>query len=169
VTSERGRGTSFRIEVTIEEASVVAPPERARTPRAFRLRPGHAAVRVLIADDSEDNRELLRQLLAAAGFETRTAVDGTEALGMIFDWRPALVLLDLRMPRVGGLEVMRRVRAHPETALAATPMIAITANAFSEDQREVAAAGGDDFMRKPFREEELFTKVARFTGAEYAV
>jgi two-component system sensor histidine kinase/response regulator len=168
VTSERGRGTTFRLEVTMEEASVVATADRRESPRTFALPPGHPTVRVLIGDDTEDNRELLRQLLDAAGFETRAACDGEETLAMIIEWRPHLALLDLRMPRLDGLAVIRRIRTHADPALARTRIIAITANAFAEDERDVAAAGGDEFMRKPFREEELFTKIAQLTGAEYS-
>jgi two-component system sensor histidine kinase/response regulator len=72
------------------------------------------------------------------------------------------------MPRLDGLAVIRRIRTHADPALARTRIIAITANAFAEDERDVAAAGGDEFMRKPFREEELFTKIAQLTGAEYS-
>jgi CheY-like chemotaxis protein len=131
----------------------------------LRLRPGHPPVRVLIADDKLENRELLRELLESAAFETRTANDGEEAIKAFADWHPRVVLMDLRMPGIPGLEAMRRIRQLPGGPNVA--LIAVSASVFEDDRRDVFAAGGDDFLGKPFRQEALFDKIQRFTGVEY--
>jgi CheY-like chemotaxis protein len=84
---------------------------------------------------------------------------------MFSEWRPQIGLLDLRMPDVDGLEVIRRIRQLPTGAK--TPIIVVTASAFEENRKDVIAAGGDDFLGKPFREQDLFEKIGRLTGAEF--
>jgi CheY-like chemotaxis protein len=119
----------------------------------------------LIADDIAENRRYLEQLLQSVGFKTRTAADGAAAVEIFAAWQPQLVLVDLRMPVLNGHEAIRRMRALPHGKQAA--IIAVTASAFEENRRSVVDAGGDDFLCKPFREEELFEKIGRHTGAEF--
>jgi PAS domain S-box-containing protein len=164
VESELGRGATFRFDLLAEEgeASVRIKAER----RSVRhLCPGHEGMRVLIADDQAENRELLEHLLKPVGFETRSVSDGVGAVAMFSEWRPQIGLLDLRMPDVDGLEVIRRIRQLPTGAK--TPIIVVTASAFEENRKDVIAAGGDDFLGKPFREQDLFEKIGRLTGAEF--
>src|SRR5207237_4785050 len=82
-----------------------------KTRQVLRLRPGQAKCRVLIADDVEDNRELLAQILRPIGFEIRLANDGQQAVQEFERWQPHLILLDLRMPVMDGHEAIRRIRA----------------------------------------------------------
>ena len=120
---------------------------------------------MLIADDVEDNRELLAQLLAPVGFEIRLATNGAEAVGEFEQWRPHLILMDFRMPVMDGHEAIRQIRGmlggrDPK-------IIAVTASAMDENRQELMEIGADDFISKPFREAELFQKIHAHTGVEY--
>ena len=120
---------------------------------------------MLIADDIEDNRQLLAQLLAPVGFEIRLATNGAEAVQEFEEWRPHLILMDFRMPVMDGHEAIRRIRA---MAGGEDPkIIAVTASAMDENRQELMAIGADDFISKPFREVELFQKIHAHLGVEY--
>jgi CheY-like chemotaxis protein len=120
---------------------------------------------VLVADDVEDNRQLLAQLLAPVGFEVRLASNGAEAVKEFEQWRPHLILMDFRMPVMDGHEAIRRIRA---MAGGAEPkLIAVTASAMDENRQELMSIGADDFIGKPFREAELFQKIHAHVGVEY--
>jgi CheY-like chemotaxis protein len=122
-------------------------------------------MRVLIADDKEDNRNFLLQLLGATGFKPKAVEDGPAALKAFADWRPQVVLMDLRMPGMDGYEVIKRLRAMENGGEAR--IIAVSASAFTEVQREARSCGADEFIAKPFREGELFEKIGKLTGAQY--
>ena len=120
---------------------------------------------MLIADDIEDNRQLLAQLLAPVGFEIRLATNGAEAVQEFEEWRPHLILMDFRMPVMDGHEAIRRIRA---MAGGKEPkIIAVTASAMDENRQELMEIGADDFISKPFREAELFQKIHAHVGVEY--
>ena len=120
---------------------------------------------MLIADDIEDNRQLLAQLLAPVGFEIRLASNGAEAVQGFEAWRPHLILMDFRMPVMDGQEAIRRIRA---MAGGGDPrIIAVTASAMDDNRQELMEVGADDFIGKPFRESELFQKIHAHVGVEY--
>ena len=85
--------------------------QKTKPRHVLRLQSGQAQCRVLIADDVEDNRELLVQILGPAGFEIRQATDGAQAVKEFEQWRPHLILMDFRMPVMDGHEAIRRIRA----------------------------------------------------------
>jgi two-component system, cell cycle response regulator DivK len=103
--------------------------------------------RVLIAEDNAVNRELLRELLEVRGYEVAEACDGQEALEMVEQTRPDILLLDLGMPKLDGFGVVRHIRASP--GLADLPVLAITAYAMRGDREEVLNAGFDGYVSKP--------------------
>ncbi len=121
--------------------------------------------RVLVADDIEDNRELLVQILEPVGFEVRLATDGAEAVREFVRWRPHLILMDLRMPVMDGHEAIRQIRA--SLGGPAVKIIAVTASVIDENRAGVLAGGADDFMGKPFHEAKLFGKIQAHLGVEY--
>jgi PAS domain S-box-containing protein len=165
VESTVDEGTTFHFEIPVEIGQPTAVRSRTDQRRVLRLQPAYEGMRVLIADDIAENRRYLEQLLQPVGFKTRTAADGAIAVEVFTAWQPQLVLVDLRMPVVDGHEAIRRMRAlsHGKKAT----IIAVTASAFEENRRNVIDSGGDDFLCKPFREEELFEKIGRLTGAEF--
>lgn len=116
------------------------------------------ATTILIADDYEDNLELLRLLLAAADYQVWEARDGRECLTMAREQRPDLIMLDLSMPILDGWAVFRELRADQRTA--AIPCVAVTASGDSDKDRALQA-GFDGYVAKPFRGTDLLETVAR--------
>jgi PAS domain S-box-containing protein len=165
VTSQVGKGSVFTIELPLTEGEAEAVETKDQPRQVLTLQPGQAACRVLIADDIEDNRQLLAQLLAPVGFEIRLATNGAEAVQEFEQWRPHLILMDFRMPVMDGHEAIRRIRA---SAGGADPkIIAVTASAMDENRQDLMRIGADDFISKPFRETELFQKIHAHVGVEY--
>lgn len=116
------------------------------------------AATILIADDHEDNRELLRLLLANAGYEVREAKNGSECLAMARQQPPDLMMIDLSMPVLDGWGVFRGLKAEAHTAK--IPCVAVTA--FAGSDRELALkAGFNAYVSKPFRSGELLAVVAQ--------
>jgi two-component system sensor histidine kinase/response regulator len=107
----------------------------------------------------------LLKLFEPIGFEVRQAANGQEALEIWQAWEPHLIWMDMRMPVMDGYEATRRIKA--TTRGMATIVIALTASALEEDRAVILSEGCDDYIRKPFREEELFATVARHLGARY--
>lgn len=116
-------------------------------------------IRVLVVDDHENNRLLLKELLVPLGLKVQEAVDGYQALDIARTWLPQLILLDLRMPGMNGYHCANLLRAEP--ALAHTLIFAITASAFADEEEAVYKAGFDEYVRKPFDQEEFLTLVAQ--------
>ena len=116
--------------------------------------------RVLIVDDDRKIRELLLDLLKIEGYEVATALDGAEAMDLALSFEPDVVVSDVVMPRVGGLELCRRLKEDPRTSY--IPVLLISGLITSEDAGiEGLTAGADDYLDLPFRNEELLVKVAR--------
>src|SRR5438132_1152096 len=165
VNSQVGKGSVFAIHLPLKEGEAQAVQAKDRPRHVLSLQHGQAACRVLIADDTEDNRQLLAQLLAPVGFEIRLATNGVEAVQEFEEWRPHLILMDFRIPVMDGHEAIRRIRA---MAGGADPkIIAVTASAMDANRPELMKIGADDFISKPFREAELFQKIHTHVGVEY--
>ena len=166
VTSQLGQGSCFHLRLPVGKArDGELPPVAAPARRVSRLRPGLAPIRLLIVDDQPTNRAVLRELLTTTGFETQEASDGAGALAAFATWSPHLILLDMRMPDMDGYDVTMRLKA--TEAGRRTPIIAVTATAFDEDRRKALEAGVDGFVRKPFKESELFEAIAACLPVEY--
>jgi CheY-like chemotaxis protein len=119
-------------------------------------------MKVLIAEDSAVNRELLRELLEARGCEVTEACDGQEALEMIARKLPDVLLLDINMPRLDGFGALRKIRENPRTA--SLPVLAVTAYAMRGDQEKVLKAGFDGYLSKPIDATVLGREIARLFG-----
>lgn len=120
-----------------------------------------ARVRLLVVDDNAANREVLTRLLQEVGFEVETALSGEEALELCAQQLPALVLLDLRMEGISGLETATLLRARYGAALR---IIAVSASAYDLDRQACLAAGCDDFLAKPVRVSELWQTLGAQLG-----
>jgi class 3 adenylate cyclase len=112
---------------------------------------------ILAVDDVPDNLEIVRLRLESQGYRVATAADGVEALERMREFEPDLVLLDVMMPRLDGIEVVRTMRADP--ALCATPVILVTAKSDTRDVIEGLDAGADDYLTKPFEHAALLARV----------
>lgn len=165
VSSALGKGSRFEFQLTFEAAGAVTTP--ASVPgRGWRRYRG-ARRRVLVVDDLEINRRLLRELLEGMGFEVDEAEGGIRALERMRDGepRPDLVILDLRMPGMDGFELTRRLRGMPEGN--ALKIIATSASVFSFTRADALGLGCDDFLPKPFQEEQLMTLLESCLGLEW--
>jgi DNA-binding response OmpR family regulator len=113
--------------------------------------------RILIADDSQLNAELLDAHLDGTGFETKLVYNGEEAVAVAREWKPDLVLLDVMMPKLSGFEVCRRLRADPGTR--GVSVLMVTALDQATDVETAVDAGTDDFITKPINKTELLLRV----------
>ena len=102
---------------------------------------------ILLVEDNERNRKLVRDVVGVAGYETLEAGDGEAALGLARERRPDLILMDINLPGIDGVEALARLRADPSTA--AIPVVALTAYAMKDDRARILAAGFDGYLEKP--------------------
>lgn len=115
--------------------------------------------RILVAEDNEDNRQILRDLLASGGFDMIEAQDGEEAIAAAETSRPDLILMDIQLPIIDGYEATRRIKAKP--GLRDIPIIMVTSYALSGDEEKARQAGCDDYAAKPFSPRQLLAKIRR--------
>jgi two-component system cell cycle response regulator DivK len=116
--------------------------------------------RILVVEDQEDNRQILRDLLANAGYEMIEAEDGQQALTQAAKHKPDLILMDIQLPLLDGYEATRRIKADP--ALNAIPIIVVTSYALSGDEEKAHAAGCDAYVAKPFSPRALLAKIREY-------
>ena len=121
------------------------------------------AARVLIVDDNPTNLKLVAYLVRAHGYEVDTAGDAAAALIAIEAHRPAVILMDLQLPGIDGLELTRRLKADPATH--DIKVIAVTAYAMKGDQEKAIEAGCDDYVTKPVDTRGLPALIAKYAGA----
>ncbi|WP_026733887.1 PAS domain S-box protein [Fischerella sp. PCC 9605] len=190
VSSTIGVGSTFTFHIQI---SLASPSEIQTTTTPHRqvigLAPDEGEYRILVVDDANDSRWPLVKLLTSIGFSIREATNGAEAISVWESWQPHLIFMDMRMPVMDGYEATRQIKARergrrgererggegeisPTLPLLHSPtlntiIIALTANAFEEQRQAMMAAGCDDFINKPFREELLLEIVSQYLGVRY--
>ena len=181
VDSTLGQGSTFwftarlrRSKTQQDAAPLLIPSDSAGpiSPTAARQSDNTAQpypYRILLAEDEPVNREITQMLLDEIGLLVDCAVDGQEAVELVTRQQAAeqpyaLILMDMQMPNMDGLEATRRIRALPD--LQSLPIIAMTANAFAEDREQCFAAGMDDFITKPVKPEILFATVHRWLAGD---
>ncbi|MCC6469035.1 MAG: response regulator [Alphaproteobacteria bacterium] len=118
--------------------------------------------RILIVEDTEDNRRIMRDLLSSAGYALLEAQTGEEGISMAKEHRPDLILMDIQLPVIDGYEATRRIKKEPE--LSRIPIIAVTSYALAGDEAKTRAAGCDGYVAKPFSPRQLLQKVREFLG-----
>ena len=102
---------------------------------------------ILLVEDNDNNRLLVRDVLQASGYRVVEAENAEDGLRMAAEQRPALILMDIQLPGMNGIEALQRLRADPATR--AIPVIAVTASAMTQDRRQILAAGFDGYQPKP--------------------
>jgi len=122
-------------------------------------------IKILIADDCQDNRDLLQFLLEPLGFLLKVAKNGQEAVKIFEDFSPDAVLMDMRMPIIDGYEATRQIKSTEKGKK--TKVIAVTASAFAEDEKKVLDTGVDGYVRKPIIAEYLFEELKKVLGLNY--
>jgi two-component system cell cycle response regulator DivK len=119
--------------------------------------------KILVVEDTEDNRQILRDLLSMAGYEMVEAHDGAEGVAKAAEHRPDLILMDIQMPVMDGYEATRRIKANPD--LKSIPIVAVTSYALSGDEEKTRAAGCDGYIAKPYSPRQMLAKVREILGA----
>ena len=162
VTSTPGQGSTFWFTAVLQKThEKAAQTDRAGNESAEQIiRRDHAGKRILLAEDEPVNREIAQLLLGVVGLAVDLAEDGQQAVERALVGSYALILMDMQMPVLDGLDATRQIRQLP--GYQATPILAMTANAFAEDKERCFAAGMNDFITKPFKPEVLYTTLLRW-------
>jgi len=113
--------------------------------------------RILIVEDTEDNRRIMRDLLSNAGFDIVEAHDGQAAVAAAANYVPDLILMDIQLPVLNGYEAIRRIKADPK--LQSIPIVAVTSYALTGDKESARAAGCDRYVAKPFSPRQLLATI----------
>lgn len=165
VFSTVGRGSIFAFDIILKvaDSKEIIVPEMQRM--VMSLATNQRQYRILVVDDRPESRLVLVKLLSMVGFEVQEAVNGQEAFTMWESWQPDLILMDMQMPVMNGYEATQKIKAHPLGKT--TAIIALTASAFEEERTEILSAGCDDFVRKPFQQNILFSKIEKFLQVGY--
>jgi CheY-like chemotaxis protein len=165
-TSEPGKGSLFWFTVRLKKSPLqpagarpAAVPEKSEAMLARE----HAGKRVLLVDDDTTNREIALELLDDTGLVVETANDGQQAVSQARERTYDLILMDMRMPRMDGVEATTKIRAIPGRER--VPIVAMTANAFSEDRRKCLQAGMNDFLSKPVMPGLLYATLLKWLGS----
>jgi two-component system cell cycle response regulator DivK len=115
--------------------------------------------RILVVEDQEDNRRIVRDLLTSTGYELIEALDGETGVRMAKEHQPDLILMDIQLPGLDGYEATRRIKAEP--TLRAIPIVVVTSYALSGDDAKAMAAGADAYVAKPFSPRQLLATIRK--------
>ena len=166
VATEKGRGTEFTVRVElplVSEDDFVSSSASAGHGRAVDF----TGKRLLLAEDNPDNRDIATRMLSDAGFDVDCAVDGKEAVEKVAAGGPGrydIVLMDMKMPVMGGLEAARAIRAMARPGVSDVPIMALSANAFDADVKASFEAGMNAYATKPFQRKVLLERIAALLG-----
>ena len=116
--------------------------------------------KILVVEDQEDNRNIMRDLLTNSGFDVVEAINGIEGVALAEKLLPDLILMDIQLPGIDGYEATRQIKAKKE--LSSIPIIVVTSYALSGDDKKAYDAGCDDYVAKPFSPRKLLAKVLKF-------
>ncbi|MCT7963342.1 PAS domain S-box protein [Laspinema sp. D1] len=165
VRSQIGEGSTFRFEIPVTVAaaseSKPIPPQR----RALALEPNQPQYRILIADDRPDNRTFVVKCLKPLGFELLESSNGQETVALWEEWEPHLIFMDLRMPVMDGYEATQQIKGSIKGQ--GTAIVALTASYLEQENAVGLSSGFDAFIRKPFRDTELFDCLTQQLGVRF--
>ncbi len=167
--SNLGEGACFQVSIPVKADFELSPKEQntleQRDIIGYRNLQAEAPLRIMIVDDIADNREVLRLMLEELSFETREADSGEACLQLVQSWQPDLVLMDLRMPRQGGLETVQK--QHIFEKMENIPVIMVSASVYVEDKENASAAGCVGFLLKPINRETLLKSLQKNLPLEW--
>lgn len=117
---------------------------------------------ILIVEDNEKNMKLVRDILQFKGYQTIEAVTGNQGLDLAREMKPDLILMDIQLPDINGIEALRVIRADP--ALSKTPVVAVSASVMPDEQQKIVASGFDAYITKPIDLKSFVATVEKFAG-----
>ncbi|MBN2117042.1 MAG: response regulator [Anaerolineales bacterium] len=170
VKSEVGKGSVFLFTLPYEPGDIGEVKEEHLPGHVIGLEPDQPQYRILVVEDKPESRVLLSKILQSVGLEVREAANGQEALELFTTWQPHLIWMDMKMPVMDGYEATKRIREYETQHTkhnTRIPIIALSASVFEENREQVLAAGCDEFVSKPFKEEEIFEMMAKYLGVRY--
>ncbi len=165
VKSQIGKGSLFQFYLPFERVEVENIQLKLPQRRVIGLTDHQPEYRILVAEDRPDNRKLIVKLLETVGFQVQAATNGQEAVELWESWSPHLIWMDMQMPVMNGYQAIEKIKATPKGK--ETIIIALTASAFEEDYQKIIDLGCNDFVRKPFTEQEIFTKIQHYLNVSY--
>jgi signal transduction histidine kinase/ligand-binding sensor domain-containing protein/CheY-like chemotaxis protein len=165
VESEFGQGSTFTFTVPVTTLDAIELRSAQTTRRVVGIEEDQPTFRLLVVDDKEVNRQLMVKFLEPYNFEVREAINGLEAVEIWEEWEPQLIWMDMRMPVMDGYEATRTIKG--TTRGHATVIIALTASALEEDRVVILSEGCDAYIRKPFRQEEIYEALSTHLGVRF--
>ncbi|MEG4493558.1 ATP-binding protein [Microcoleus sp. D3_18_C4] len=165
VCSAVGKGTNFKFDIQVIAVDAADIESQKSSRNVIALVPNQHTYRILIVDDKQLNRQLLIKILSPLGFELKEATNGQEAIEIWDSWGPHLIWMDMRMPVMDGYEATQYIKGTIKGQ--ATAIIALTASVLEEERAVILSAGCDAFMRKPFREADIFDAMHKHIGVRY--
>ncbi len=164
VSSQEGAGSVFHFNVIVNngEGEKVEPDNKKRV---ISIDKGEKEIRILVVDDKKQNLMVAVNFLQLVGFTTNEAINGEDAIRKFDDWFPDLILMDMRMPVMDGYEATKRIKSTERGKL--TPVIALTASAFEEEKYVINSLDIQGYLRKPFKENDLFHVIGKALGLKY--
>lgn len=165
VKSEKGTGSCFSLKIKVKEGTGVAPKNAINKRNIIGIKSDFNKNKVLIVDDKFKNREVLKGMLSFLNFNIDEAVNGRDAIIKAEQWKPDIILMDMRMPIMDGYEAISVIKANDK--IKNIPIVAVTASAFDEERKKILELGVDDFLRKPFKDYEVYNSIGKCLGIEY--
>ncbi len=165
VNSAVGKGSLFYFDIPVRIVQPDGPSKESEYNSIIGIADNQPQYRVLIAEDHYENRLLLFKLLEPLGFSIRETVNGQEAVEIFNEWQPHLIWMDIRMPLMNGLEATRVIKK-TDTGKN-TKIIALTAHALEDERKVILQAGCDDFIRKPYRDSEIYDALERHLNVKF--
>ena len=160
-----GQGSTFTLILPVLRTDSADEAMLLPDKRVLSVNHGEQITKVLIVDDKPVNRMLLERILSPLGFEVREAENGKVAIEIWNEWSPNIILMDMRMPVMDGYEATRRIKSTIKGQ--ATIIIAVTASALEEDRELILSEGCDGYIRKPFRDIEIFSEFEKQLGLQF--
>ena len=164
VASQEGKGSVFTVNVEIKEGTPEAG-ETVITRQVTGIDNPQETYRILVVDDKEENRQVVVNFLQLVGFQTNEAINGEDAITKFEQWNPHLIIMDKQMPVMDGYEATRHIRETEKTGK--TPIIVVTASGLNNEKENATTPDIQGYIRKPFRESELFSAIGKALGIGY--
>lgn len=165
VRSQLGEGSTFSFEIPVTVAAEIESKPMAPPRRAVALEPNQSQYRILIADDRPDNRTFVIKCLQPFGFDLLESSNGQETVKLWEEWEPHLIFMDLRMPVMDGYEATQQIKGSIKGQ--GTAIVALTASYVEQENTVGLSSGFDGFIRKPFRDTELFDCLTQQLGVRF--